>query len=93
MQSQQDDSALERKKEQEQRVHALLAKLLTPEAAGRLSNIRMSNEDLYTQVIQFVVTLYTQGRLKGKLSEPELKSVVTRLLSEKKESKITFLRK
>lgn len=94
MQAQQQDlEEARKKKEAELKLRLALQQLLSPEALARLNNIRLSNEELYQQIVQLVVMLYQQGRLPGKVSEEQLKSLAAKFLEQRKETKITFLRK
>ena len=71
----------------------VLQQLLEPAALERLNNIRMSSPDLFEQLVQLLVTLYQQGKISGRVSEEQLKSLVARVLESKREPKITFSRK
>jgi programmed cell death protein 5 len=71
----------------------VLQQLLEPPALERLNNIRISSPDMFEQLVQLLVTLYQQGRISGKVSEEQLKSLVARVLEQKREPKITFERK
>ncbi len=89
--SEQDD--LRRRKEQDLRIKMAMQKLLEPAAVERLNNIRISSPEMYEQLASVMVTLYTQGRIQGKVSEEQLKSLVASVLESKREPKITFARK
>ncbi len=94
MQAQQQDLEEARnRREAELKLRLALQQLLSPGALSRLNNIRLSNEELYQQIVQFVVMLYQQGRLQGKVSEEQIKAFAAKLLEQRKETKITFLRK
>ncbi len=88
-----DADEIRRKREQELRLKLVLQQLLAPEAIGRLNNIRMSNPELFESLVQLFVTLHQQGKISGKVSEEQLKSLVARVLEQKRETKITFARK
>ena len=70
-----------------------LQQLLEPAAFERLTNIRLSNPPLYQQVASMVVSAYKSGQVSGKLSEEELKKLVSRLVAQRKEPEIKFMRK
>lgn len=84
---------LQAKREAEMQLRQALQQLLETAAFERLANIRMSNPSLYEQIASVILYLQRQGQLKGKLSDEQLKQLVARMLSQKKEAKITFARK
>ena len=88
-----DQDEIRRRREQEARLKMVLQQLLEPAALERLNNIRMSSPDLFEQLVQLLVTLYQQGKISGRVSEEQLKSLVARVLESKREPKITFSRK
>lgn len=90
------DGQLENARRQRQAEIALrsaLQQLLEPAAFERLSNIRLSNPALYQQVASLVLSAYKSGQVAGKLSEEDLKKIVSRLVAQRKEPEIKFMRK
>ena len=71
---------------------AMLRQATEPAAYERLQNIRLSSPELYEQLARLVLYLRQQGQAK-KVSEDLLKQLITRILSQRKESKISFARK
>ncbi|MBU1198145.1 DNA-binding protein [Candidatus Micrarchaeota archaeon] len=71
----------------------LLRKMLEPEAYERIQNIKLSNPELYAQLIKMIAYLQQSGQLKSKVSEVQLKQIVSRILSQRKETSIRFARK
>lgn len=67
-------------------------KYLLPEAYARLSNVRMSNRELYNQFINLLVAMIQSNRLQGQMSDEQLRSILERLTA-KPEGKIEFRHK
>ncbi|MFH1106812.1 MAG: DNA-binding protein [Candidatus Micrarchaeota archaeon] len=78
--------------QKEAQLRQMLRKAMEPAAYERLQNIRLSNPELYEQLVRLVMYLVQQGQAK-KVSEDLLKQLVARILSQRKESKISFARK
>lgn len=70
----------------------VLKKLVEPSAYERLMNVRLSNPELYDQVLAILIQLYRSGRLGGKVSEKEVLSILSKL-TKRRETRITFKRK
>ncbi len=77
----------------EMALRSALQQLLEPAAFERLSNIRLSNPPLYQQIASMVISAYKSGQVAGKLSQEELKKIVSRLIGQRKEPEIKFMRK
>ncbi len=76
-------------KEQESKLRLALKLILDDAAFNRLSLMRMSNERLYSQIVQYLFSLFNSGKAKSKVSEEQLKQIAMRFVSQKKESTIT----
>ncbi len=83
--------ALKRQQIEEQRKDAA-RQFLEPAAYDRLMNIRISNQELYAQLVNLVLSLAQSGRLRGRMSEQQLKEFALRL-TRKPEPRIEFKRK
>lgn len=70
-----------------------LLQVLDGVAYERLMNVKIANEDLYAQIVNLLLYLYQNGQIKGRIGEPELKNLLSRVLSKKEEGKIKFVRK
>ncbi|MEW5955343.1 MAG: DNA-binding protein [Candidatus Micrarchaeota archaeon] len=79
---------LQQAREAELQRRSVLRQLLEPAAYERLSNIRMSNAELYLNLSSLVIMLFRRGELKGKLSEEQLKQLAARLLGGRRETTI-----
>ncbi|MCL5008292.1 MAG: DNA-binding protein [Candidatus Marsarchaeota archaeon] len=63
----------------EQQKREIAKKFLTNEAYERLMNVRISNRDLYTQLISLIIQMAQSSRIQGKLTDEQLKSLLARL--------------
>ena len=79
----------ENRLEAERQLNALLTTLLTGEAKTRLTNVRMVNSEKYLQVAQMLLSMYKQGRIQGKITDEQLKQLLTQLSTSKKNITIT----
>lgn len=82
-----------KQREQEMALKFALQQLLEPAAFERLSNIRLSNSELYKKIASAVLQLYKSGSFRGKVSEEDLKKFASRFIAQRHEPEIKFLRK
>lgn len=76
----------------EQQKRELARKLMTPEAYDRLSNVRVANKEVYSQLLDIVISLAQSGRATSRITEEQLKSILAKL-TYRPETKIEFKRK
>jgi programmed cell death protein 5 len=69
---------------------ALLRQILTPEARSRLSNIRMVRPQLAEQIEMQLIQLAGSGRLKARVTDEQLKTLLQQLQGRERERKISF---
>jgi programmed cell death protein 5 len=69
---------------------ALLRQILTPEARARLTNIRMVKPQFAEQIELQLIQLASSGRLKGQLTDEQLKGLLKQLQGKERERKISF---
>lgn len=81
------------RREADLRTRAFLQAVLEPGAFERMRNIAISNQDLYRGLTQMLMALYQEGKLPRKVTEAELKALLERVLSQRHEPTIKFLRK
>lgn len=62
----------------------ILKNILTKEARERLSRVKLVKPDLALQLELYLVQLYQTGKLRTKLTDEQLKSILESLSSEKK---------
>lgn len=82
-----------RRKLMELKTKQLLLQVLDNTAYERLMNVKIANEELYTQIVNLLLYLYQNGQLKKRIGESELKNLLSRVLSKKEDNKIKFVRK
>ena len=82
---------------QEQRIaeaqaqkEAILRKILTPEARARLSNIKMVKSEFAEQIEMQLIQLASSGRLRGQVTDEQLKELLVQLQGKERERKISF---
>ncbi len=76
----------------EQQKKEILRKILEPGAYDRLSNIRLSNPELYSQLVNYLVALAQQNKLPRRITEQELLDML-RKITYKPETKLEYKRK
>ena len=79
---------LEKLKQAEEMKRRLLIKILTKEAFERLSRVRMVNTQLAAEVELYLLQIYQTGKIQCQITDEKLREIL-KLLSQKKESKIT----
>ncbi len=70
----------------------VLKKLMDQPAYDRLMNIRLSNEELYSQVVDLIISLAQTGRINGRMTEPQLLAILQKV-TYKKEPTLEFKHK
>ncbi len=76
----------------EQEKKATVKKLMTPDAYERLMNVRVSNYELYAQLLDLLIAMARGNRIAGQITEPQLRDLLSRL-TYKPESRIEFKHK
>ena len=76
----------------EQQKRELAKKFTTTEAYERLMNVRISNKELYDQIINLIINMAQSNRIVNKLTEEQLKSILSKL-TYRPEPKIEFKHK
>jgi len=67
----------------------LMMQILTPEARSRLANIRLTKPDFVDQIEIQLIQLAQSGRVQNKITDDQLKDLLRRLSSQKREINIT----
>ncbi|PKP53003.1 MAG: hypothetical protein CVT90_02440 [Candidatus Altiarchaeales archaeon HGW-Altiarchaeales-3] len=75
-------------REMDDQLKMIMNQILMPEAQERMANIRLANIDFARQVEVMLIQLYQAGRLPQKLTDPQLKEILMKLQSSKREPKI-----
>src|SRR6266704_3955700 len=72
----------------ERQKQAIIRKILTPEARQRLTNIRMVKPEFAEELEMQLIQLAQSGRLRGQVSDEQLKKTLMQLEGQKREIKI-----
>ena len=67
---------------------AVLRKILTPEARGRLTNLKMVRPEFASQLELQLIQLTQQRRISIPITDQQLKEILVRLQSGRREFKI-----
>ena len=89
------ESEMQRAKQQvEAQKQALLASILTEDARARLQNIKLARPEIAANLENQLIQLGQSGRLQGsKISDEQLKQILSQLLGKRREGSISFKRK
>lgn len=68
-----------------------MMQILTPEARGRLANIRLTRPEMVDQIELQLIQLAQMGRVKSKITDDQLKQLLKNLAGQKRE--INIIRK
>jgi programmed cell death protein 5 len=67
----------------------ILRRILTPEARERLGRIRLAKPEVANSVEQQLISLASSGRLQRQVDDVTLRSLLERVMPERREIKIT----
>ncbi|KAL7620964.1 hypothetical protein AAE478_008275 [Parahypoxylon ruwenzoriense] len=85
---------VEQKKQQEAEARqSILNQILQPEAADRLGRIRLVKEERATDVENRLIMLARTGQLRQKVTEAQLKELLSAVAENKEEEKIVVSRR
>ena len=73
--------------------HRMLVAILTDEARNRLANIKIANPNLAINVENQLLSLAQSGRVRGKINDEQLKTLLRQLQGTKRDSIIKVVRK
>lgn len=68
-----------KKQQIEQQKKEIVKRFLDQGAYDRLMNIRLSNSDLYTQLVDLIISLAQSNRIQGKLTEEQLLQILEKV--------------
>lgn len=69
---------------------AVLRQILTPEARQRLTNIKMVKPQFAEQIEMQLIQLASTGRLKNRITDEQLKTLLQQLQGKERERTIRF---
>jgi programmed cell death protein 5 len=72
----------------ERQKQAVIRRILTPEARQRLTNIRMVKPEFADELEMQLIQLAQSGRLRGQVTDEQLKKTLVQLGGQKREIKI-----
>jgi programmed cell death protein 5 len=68
----------------------ILRQILTPEARQRLTNIKMVKPQFAEQIEMQLIQLASTGRLKSRVTDEQLKTLLQQLQGKERERKVKF---
>jgi len=77
------------RQELEMQKKQVLMQILTPEARGRLANLRLTKPEFVEQVELQIIQLAQMGRIQSKINDEQLKELLKKLTGQKREINIT----
>lgn len=66
-----------------------MMQILTPEARGRLANLRLTKPEMVDQIELQLIQLAQMGRVKSKITDDQLKQLLKNLVGQKREINIS----
>ena len=72
----------------ERQKQTIIRRILTPEARQRLTNIRMVKPEFADELEMQLIQLAQSGRLRGQVTDEQLKKTLVQLEGQKREIKI-----
>ncbi len=83
------EEEIERRRRIEDQMHMILMQILEPEARERLNTIKLTRPEFARAVEQQLVMLAQSGRIKQRITDRQLKELLTQLMPSRKEFRIT----
>ncbi len=77
--------------EYEETRKTILRAILTPEARQRLNTLKMARPEIVEQIENQLIILAQSGRLRNKITDEQLKELLSRLIPKKRDIKIRRL--
>ena len=85
----QQQAAQQRQLEMEAQLKQAMKQILTPEARGRLDNLRLTKPELVQNIEIQLLQSAQAGSLRGKVTDDQLKVLLKNLMGQKREIHIT----
>lgn len=86
--SSEDQRRSQAQQQVERQKQAIIRRILTPEARQRLTNIRMVKPEFADELEMQLIQLAQSGRLRGQVTDEQLKKTLVQLEGQKREIKI-----
>jgi len=78
----------EQRRQVELQRRSILMEVLTPEARGRLANVKLARPDYALQVENLMIQLAQSGQIKQKITDAQLKQILGKISKKRREFKI-----
>ncbi|HJJ53916.1 MAG TPA: DNA-binding protein [Methanocorpusculum sp.] len=90
MQQQQmaEQDQIQRQQQQQAQIQSVLMQVMEPEARERLNTIRLTKPEFAASVEQQIASLAQSGRLRNKITDEQLRQLLTQIVPQKKEFNI-----
>jgi len=90
MQQQQmaEQDQIQRQQQMQAQIQSVLMQVMEPEARERLNTIRLAKPEFASSVEQQIVSLAQSGRLRQKITDAQLRQLLTQIVPQKKEFNI-----
>ena len=88
-QAQQQVQQQEMQRQMEAQKKQMLSQILTSEARNRLANLRLTKAQLVEQIELQLIQSAQAGSLRGKVTDEQLKVLLSQIAGQKREIKIT----
>jgi len=89
MEHQAMEEELARQQQVDSQIRTVLMEILEPEARERLNTIKLTRPDFARGVEQQLVMLAQSGRIRQRISDEQLKTILVQLTPSKKDFRIT----
>jgi len=89
MEQQAMEEELARQQQVDSQIRTVLMEILEPEARERLNTIKLTRPDFARGVQQQLVMLAQSGRIRQRISDEQLKTILVQLTPSKKDFRIT----
>ncbi|EJP62277.1 hypothetical protein ACQRIT_007928 [Beauveria bassiana] len=83
----------QKRQQQDDARQSILNQILQPEAADRLGRIRLVKEERATEIENRLIALAQSGQLRQKVTEEQLKELLSAVADKKEEEKIVVSRR
>jgi len=90
MQQQQmaEQDQIQRQQQMQAQIQSVLMQVMEPEARERLNTIRLTKPEFASSVEQQIVSLAQSGRLRNKITDEQLRQLLTQIVPQKKDFNI-----